>query len=72
LAQIFGKRSDLLKKQKKVHEDTSHAYLDTLKKQNKLIIKFDERLWFDLVDYMKMYGKGDEQFIFKDRTIIMI
>ena len=42
------------------------AFIAELARQDGLLTKFDERLWFSLVDFATVYGEGDVQFTFKD------
>jgi len=42
------------------------AFIAELEKQNGLVDEFDERLWFSLVDFAKVYTESDVRFAFKN------
>lgn len=55
---------------KQTRLSTINAFLNTLRKQEKLLTEFDEKLWCSLVDYATVYDKDNIRFIFKDSTEI--
>ena len=55
---------------KQTRLSTINAFLYTLRKQEKLLTEFDEKLWCSLVDYATVYDKDDVRFTFKDGTEI--
>ena len=60
----------VLRQAKKVRRDMVEAFFGTLKEQDALITQFDEQLWYNLVDHVKVYGETDLSFIFKDGIAI--
>ena len=60
---------DQLRQEKKARRDMVEAFLGTLKTQVKIIIEFDEVLWFSLVDCVTVYSE-DVRFRFMDGTTI--
>jgi DNA invertase Pin-like site-specific DNA recombinase len=46
------------------------TYIDELAKQERMLTEFDEDVWKSLVDYVKVIGKEDIRFVFRDGTEI--
>jgi DNA invertase Pin-like site-specific DNA recombinase/regulator of replication initiation timing len=46
------------------------AFINGLKKQDGLISEFDERLWYDLLDFVTVHSADNVRFTFKDDTEI--
>ena len=63
---------DGLIQDKKMRRQKVEAFLGTLKKQDELITKFDERLWYSLVDCVIVHDENDVRFKFRDRTIVQV
>lgn len=46
------------------------VFIKSLEEQDRLILEFDERLWYALLDKVTIQGDGDMRFTFKDGTVI--
>jgi hypothetical protein len=65
----FDEVSELVS-DKKARRELVEAFTAELARQDGLLIEFDERLWFSLVDFATIYGEDDVRFTFKDGTEI--
>lgn len=52
----------------KARSEWVEAFIAELGKQDGLIAEFDERLWYSLVGYAKVYSENDVRFTCKDGT----
>lgn len=59
-----------LRSEAKARRDLIEAFIDNLRKQDRLVIDFDEQIWYSLVDNATVYGDEDVRFTFKDGTIL--
>jgi len=50
---------------KKARCELVEAFISELGKQEGLVVEFDERLWFTLVDFATVYSDTDVRFTFK-------
>jgi hypothetical protein len=48
------------------------GFITELARQNGLLIDFDERLWFSLVDFAMVCGEGEVRFAFKNGIEITV
>ena len=55
---------------KKARGKLVQAFITELDSQDGLVAEFDERLWFNLVDFATVYSENDVRFTFKDGTEI--
>jgi site-specific DNA recombinase len=55
---------------KQTRQATIEAFLDELKRQDRLIAEFAPALWYSLVDFVTVYSKDDMRVTFKDGTEI--
>lgn len=53
---------------KRARQASIEKFLNELRRQKNLIADFTPELWYSLIDFMTVYGKGDVRVTFKDGT----
>lgn len=56
--------------EKQAKREKIEMFISELKKQDEVVTRFDENLWYSLVDYVTVFSKEDVRFTFKDGTEI--
>lgn len=78
LAERFDKTKERLEEvgnaitEKQAKREKIEMFLSELKKQDDVVTKFDDNLWYSLVDYVTVFNKEDVRFTFKDGTEIKV
>ena len=67
IAEIARLKSD--KESRRLQAD---SFMKELKKLDRLVTEFDEKLWYTLVDRIMVYSKEDIRFVFRDGAEIKI